>query len=96
MQHNIAINYTITWQQKSRQTSKKQTNKQSKIRKFNRLTTTSRTNRKINNSARLLNYYKSTLIRNAEGGPLISVLLRIQYCKRHVCDGQESFLSPSV
>ena len=65
MQHNIAINYTITWQQKSRQTSKKQTNKQSKIRKFNRLTTTSRTNRKINNSARLLNYYKSTLIRNA-------------------------------
>ena len=48
MQRNITINLTITGQKKRRRNSKK-TNKQTKseIRKFNRLTTTGRTNRKI-------------------------------------------------
>ena len=36
--------------------------------------------KKNNNSARLLNYYKSTLIRNAQGGPLISVFVKISVC----------------
>ena len=29
---------------------------------------------------RLLNYYKSKLIRNAQGGPLISVFVKISVC----------------
>ena len=32
---------------------------------------------KNNNITLLLNYYKSTLIRNAQGGPLISVCVKI-------------------
>ena len=49
IQHNITINLTITRRKKGRETVKKQTNKQTKseIGKFNRLTTTGRTNRKI-------------------------------------------------
>ena len=50
IQHNITINLTITGRKKKGgATVKKQTNKQTKseIRKFNRLTTTGRTNRKI-------------------------------------------------
>ena len=50
LQHKITMNFTITGREKRRQNSKKkkQTNKQkSEVRKFNRLTTTRRTNRKI-------------------------------------------------
>ena len=72
IQHNITINFTITGRKKGGKTVKttnKQTSKQSEIPKFNRLTTTRRTNRKIiiDNGARLLDYYESTLIRNAQG-----------------------------
>ena len=87
IQHNIIYNkpYNNRAKKKRRSNSKKtnkQTNTQTKseIRKFNRLTTTGKTNRKIKNSARLLNYYKSTLIRNAQGGPLISVFVKISVC----------------
>ena len=69
IQHNSTINFTITGRKKIGKTLKKKTNKEKirEILKFNRLTTTRRTNRKIiYNGARLLDYYKSTLIRNAQ------------------------------
>ena len=46
IQHNITINFTITGRKKRRQNSKKQT-KKAKYERFNRFTTTGRTNRKI-------------------------------------------------
>ena len=71
IQHNSTINFTITGRKKRGKTVKKKKTNKEKIReilKFNRLTTTRRTNRKIiYNGARLLDYYKSTLIRNAQG-----------------------------
>ena len=70
IQHNSTINLTITGRKRRGKTVKKKTNKEKKreILRFNRLTTTRRTNRKIiYNGARLLDYYKSTLIRNAQG-----------------------------
>ena len=58
IEQNITINFTITgWQKRSPKNSKKQkqkethtnkqTSKKSELRKFNRLKTTGRTNRKI-------------------------------------------------
>ena len=61
----------------SKKINKQTSKKKCETRKFNRLTTTSRTSGKNNNIALLLNYYKSTLIRNAQGGPLISVFVKI-------------------
>ena len=39
----------------------------------------------------MLNYYKSTLIRNAQGGPLISVFLKISVCYCNFSFGLDFF-----
>ena len=81
IQHNITINFTITGRKKGGKTVKnKQTNKKSEVRKFQQIDNNWKNKQKNNNSARLLNYYKSTLIRNAQGGPLISVFVKISVC----------------
>ena len=84
IQQNITINLSITgWQKRKPKTVKnKQTNKQEKRNtKVQQINDNQQKKQKNNyNSVHLLNYYKSTLIRNAQDGPLISVFVKISVC----------------
>ena len=71
---------------KEAKNSKKQTNKQTNNQKKRNTKVQQINNNQQNkqennyNGVHLLNYYKSTLIRNAQGGPLISVFVKISVC----------------
>ena len=69
-------------QNSKKKTKTNKTNKQAKKRntKVQQINNNQQNKQKNNNSARLLNYYKSTLIRHAQGGPLISVFVKISVC----------------